>query len=617
MSEDRVLEGYRARFRARDAERQAEEARADRLGNLRLGLALVALVLVVLPFVTREGTPWWGLIPIALAFLVLGRIHDRLSDRLRRARAAADYHHQEIERLEERWRSLPDVGADVAPSEADPESRARAQLAVDLDLFGPASVFQLLSRARTQHGRRTLAAWLTEPADAETVAARQVAVRALADAVELREALAVAAAGEDGAPLSDDRLLEWAEHGEPMPGGAVWRVVGLAQPLLLIASVVWWAVSGLAGPLVILALVHIGVLIATRRGVEARVRRLASPDRALLRYAALIETIESAPLEAPAVRALQDSLRTDGVSASDRVRELTRLVEMLDARLNAMFGLTIGPILLWDLNLVLRAERWQQRVGGHLRGWFHAIGAFEALASLGAHAWARPGDADAELVDAHGVFEAEGLAHPLIDRRRVVGNDVRLEGPGSVLLLSGSNMSGKSTFLRSIGLAWVLARAGAPAPARRLRIGSMGLVTSIRVTDSLARGASHFYAELERIKDAIDAAEAADGKMLYLLDEMLHGTNSKERYIGAAGVIRHLSARSALGVVTTHDLALAEVEALLPPGRLVNAHFGDEVEDGRIHFDYTLRPGPVRSTNAIRLMRAVGIDIDLALEARP
>jgi DNA mismatch repair ATPase MutS len=216
------------------------------------------------------------------------------------------------------------------------------------------------------------------------------------------------------------------------------------------------------------------------------------------------------------------------------------------------------------------------------------------------------------LVEAEGRFSAVKLTHPLIDRSKAVGNDLTLGGPGSVLLLSGSNMSGKSTLLRSVGLAVVLAEAGGPVLAERLELSRFSLWTSVRVADSLAEGASHFYAELVRIKEVVDAARKEPRRILYLLDEMLHGTNSKERYVGAVLVIRWLSSQTSVGIVTTHDLALAAVSAELPAGTVTQRHFGDEVVGDQIRFDYHLREGPIQSTNALRLMRAVGIDIELS-----
>jgi hypothetical protein len=381
-----------------------------------------------------------------------------------------------------------------------------------------------------------------------------------------------------------------------------------------VAAIAYWAATSDFGPFLLAAIATGVVILGTRSFVAERTAHLAAPDRSLRRYAALLEAAETAAVSAPRLDALRARLRaTDGARpAHAELTQLLGLVTKLESSHNVFFALSVGPLLLWDLNVVLRAEAWRARVGPRLQGWFEALGELEALASLGAHAALRPSDGFAEPVDAPGVFEAEGLSHPLIDRGRVVANDVRLGGAGSVLLLSGSNMSGKSTLLRAIGLAVVLAGAGAPVAARRLRASRFRVETSIRVVDSLASGASHFYAELRRVRSIVEAGRADGAALLYLLDEMLHGTNSRERYVGAVSVMRFLARAGAVGVVTTHDLELARVADELPPGAVTNAHFGDDVEDARITFDYVLKPGPVRSTNALRLMRAMGIDIELS-----
>lgn len=603
---------YLKRHGARAAVRQAQERLFDRIGNARLAMAVVTVVLVLLPLTVRQSWPWWCLIPMGVAFLVLGRWHDKVSIRLRRARAAEAYYRGELDRLEERWRSLPEDGATLSPA-ADEEREASPEglLAVDLDLFGPASLYQLLCRAVTGHGRRTLARWLLEPADLPTILQRQAAVRETAAQLESREALAVAAGGDGQTPLRDGALLEWAEKVDPLPAAALLKLLGVLMPAATITTAIVYFAGGPGLPLGLAAIAHVLTIGLIRRPVESRAAKISTPDRTLSRYADLIEAIEGAGFESEALVAQVDRLRVEGASASDQIRAMRRLVDLLDARLNVFFSLSLGPLLLWDLNLVLRAERWQRTVGGQLRGWFEAIGEIEALASLGAFAYGRPDYVLPTMTDEAGMFAAKALAHPLIDRDVVAANDITLGGPGSVLLLSGSNMSGKSTFLRSVGIAVVLAQAGAPVPALALTMGTMTLVTSIRVTDSLARGTSHFYAELERIRHTLDAAKASGDKLLYLLDEMLHGTNSRERYIGAASVIRWLSEHRASGIVTTHDLALAKVAGELEAGRLVNKHFGDDVDADRITFDYALKDGPVKSTNALRLMRAVGIDIEL------
>ena len=604
---------------------RAADRSLDGLANFRLVLAFIGLGLLLMPLFTRSGTPWWGLIPLTVVFLALGKVQDRWQERRRVTAASVQYFEGGIDRLEERWRAGLDTGEDVGRA----CQKSPLHYADDLDLFGKASLFQLLSRAVTAEGRRTLAEWLTHPAEThQEVSARQEAVRVFAQNLDLRRrCFAAAAAGDEGAGgvLRDEALLKWAENKATVPFPRVLRLIGIILPITFLSAVVWsFVLGGSRDAFYLAALIQIGALLWTRRFTAERAAVLSTPERSLNRYARLIEVIETLPegkaqrldtlrerLSSARAAAGDGEVDTHERAASEELRSLERWVELLDARLNMFFALTLGPALMWELNIVLRTEDWRRRVGNELRGWLKVIGEVEALASIGAFAHERPDYVFAELADENGVFEAQGLAHPLIDRRRVVPNDLRLEGAGSVLVLSGSNMSGKSTLLRAVGLSLVLGGMGAPVAARGFRLSRFRLATSVRVVDSLAEGASHFYAELCRLKHVTDLAGGDGPPLLYLLDEVLHGTNSRERYLGAVSVVKWLSERGAIGVITTHDLNLARVAELLPEGRVRNAHFSDDVSGDGLQFDYQLRSGPIETTNALRMMRAIGIDVEI------
>jgi len=286
--------------------------------------------------------------------------------------------------------------------------------------------------------------------------------------------------------------------------------------------------------------------------------------------------------------------------------QLGRLINLLESRNNQLF-IPIAALLLWTTQVALAIEAWRRESGPAVARWLAAIGELEALGSLAGYAYEHPADPVPEIVEEGPWFEGEGLGHPLIPDVRCVRNDVLLGGPVRVLIVSGSNMSGKSTLLRTVGINAVLAMAGAPVRARRLRISPLALGATVRIQDSLQAGSSHFYAEITRLRVLLDLAHRPR-PLLFLLDEIFHGTNSHDRQIGAEAIVRSFIKRGAVGLVTTHDLALARMAESLAP-QVANVCFEDHLENGQLVFDYCMRPGVVRKSNALALMRAVGLEV--------
>ena len=264
-------------------------------------------------------------------------------------------------------------------------------------------------------------------------------------------------------------------------------------------------------------------------------------------------------------------------------------------------------------HLALAVERWRSRYGPRVQVWIETIAEFEALSSLAGYRYEHKDDPFPDIVtpegppDAAALFDGVGLGHPLLPRTTMVRNDVRLSGERRLLVVSGSNMSGKSTLLRTVGINAVMALAGAPVRARSLRLSPLAVGATLRIQDSLLEGRSRFYAEITRIRALADIA-AGPSPLLFLLDELFHGTNSHDRLVGAQGVLRSLLDRGALGLITTHDLALTAIGDELAP-RAVNVHFEDWFAAGDIRFDYRMKPGPVTRSNALALMHAVGLDV--------
>jgi hypothetical protein len=335
-------------------------------------------------------------------------------------------------------------------------------------------------------------------------------------------------------------------------------------------------------------------------GVIGAVER-REPALALL--AGLLAVLERQSFAAPRLIALRGALERDGVPASRQIERLRRLVALLDARRNQFFA-PFALLFLWSVHIAFAIERWRAESGREIVAWISAIGELEALLSLSSFAFEHPAFAMPEIIGGDALFDGDAVGHPLIPDDRRVPNDVRIGGELRLLIVSGSNMSGKSTLLRAIGVNTILALAGAPVCALRLRVSPMAVGASISLNDSLQEGASRFYAEILRIRDILRTPPP----LLFLLDEVLGGTNSHDRRIGAEAIIRSLVTRGAIGLATTHDLALAQIAEELAP-RGANVHFEDRVEDGRVTFDYHMRPGVVTKSNALELMRAVGIEV--------
>jgi hypothetical protein len=618
---------YVARLDARRAARDRLTEADARIAHARLATFAGAVLVAFLAW-RFEVSAWWLLAP-ALLFIWLARRHDQVI----RARDAAirgiSFYERGLARLEDRW-----VGT------GEPGDRFRDDdhvYANDLDLFGRGSLFELLSLARTRTGEETLARWLTSPADASEIRTRQEAVEELSAALDLREQLALAGA-DVRASVQTDRLLEWAESPMPPHRGLrlSTRILTAAVFIALLhlaITATWWA---------------LGIVTALQAVMFSRLRKqmhailsandpgqashfvadtLARRSSDLAVVADLLRHLEQQPFRCSRLEALRRSLAADGLPASRVIRQLQRLSEIHDSQANAAlvplvfflagyFEIALSAAALLQLvrpTVALAVGRWRTRHGADIRVWVEAVGQFEAFSSLSGYRYERHEDPFPEIVSTDraappiALFEGIQLGHPLLPRATMVRNDVRLVDGMQLLVVSGSNMSGKSTLLRTVGINAVLALAGAPVRAASLRLSSLAIGGTLRIQDSLQDGRSRFYAEITRIRSLADIA-AGPVPLLFLLDELFHGTNSHDRLQGATGVLHSLLNRGAVGLITTHDLALTSVADELSP-RAANVHFEDWFEKDDIRFDYRMKPGPVTRSNALALMRAVGLDV--------
>jgi hypothetical protein len=595
-------EPARVEYTRRLAERKERIEASDKRAVLFARLLAVAVVLWF-------GVSWrscdkgelsraWLWVPTGLVLAALVARSRALRARAEAERAARFYQ-RGLARIDGTWME------DEELDEGEPFRDDAHPYAADLDLFGKTSLFSMLSGARTPLGQTTLADWLKVPARTETVTARQEALRELAPKLDLREALAVLGTDIEE-EVQEGSLLAWAERPSgKIPRGArvttflLGLVGGAGVALLLLGHVLpgialLVAITWLSGP--------------ARKSVKDLGDGLAERSGELKVLSALAARLEQEQFQSPLLGELRRSLDAEGMPASKRIAQFARLVGWYESRRNLFYGVLAAPLLL-PTQFALAIHVWRSKFGVAVTKWLRAVGTMEALASLAAWHYEHPAFPFPTLVpDSEGpLLEGDELGHPLIPATRRVANDVRLGGGLRLLLISGSNMSGKSTYLRTIGVNVLLALAGAPVCARRLRLSHLDLGATLRVNDSLQGGQSRFFAEITRIKQIVALAKRSP-LTLGLLDEILAGTNSHDRLIGARGVVKELLEAGALAVVTTHDLALAKLAEELKPAA-ANVHFEDRIEDGKLIFDYRMREGVVTRTNALDLMRLVGLEV--------
>ena len=602
-------ETYRQRARTAHDRGEALAQKSHALSNWRMILFLAGSTLVVLSQTLLPGLALPLLIAgfaLANAFLVLMYRHARV----RRAEAwQAQLEHvsnQTGARLRRAWDELDEL--DVAPAIDHP-------YADDLDVFGHASLIGLLGAVGTRPGIQALRAWLMDPASPSEIRARQEAVAELTPMLDFRDSLTARGRMLGSVTVEElESLLAWAEEPVWLRDKKVVRILSWVLPFLTVSTITLHAM-GVVGYLWI---PPIAATLVLMRHVGTRMlgdfARLSSGDSGLRRYAEVVEEIAAQDFESPHLRGLRDGLTEGHEPAPGALRRLFRWIELSDLRLSDLH-FPMNLLTLWDIHVYAALDRWRERCGLDLRPWLDSLGDTDALSALAGLAHAHPGWTFPQVEEsAEPVLAAKGLGHPLLSTAKCVTNDVTVGPHDTFLLVTGSNMSGKSTLLRAIGLNTVLAGAGAPACASSLSMPPLELRTSMRIRDSIEEGVSYFMAELKRLKEVVDAAHAesrtAGSHLLYLLDEILLGTNTAERQIAARQVIRHLLDSGAIGAVTTHDLTLADAEDLkvrADPVFFTEA-VGEASDDAVLQFDYQLRPGIANSTNALKLMRLIGLD---------
>lgn len=479
----------------------------------------------------------------------------------------------------------------------------------DLDIFGEGSLFQYINRTNSDPGSDTLAAFFSDKATIATINDRQSGIKELRDnEPEWLKEFQTTGALHIFTNSSKERLLDWVQQKNQFITFKPWAWLRFLLPAISIGVTVLWAAG----------IVNVGVFLLTLFIMAVfswQINKYVAPIHRTLddiskQFSSLpksISMIESRAFTSPALTNLQSKLLANGVKASHEIGLVQKILERLDLRYNIVISFPLNLLLLWDLQQVLSLEKWKLRNQDRIHSWFDAYGQIEALVSLSIFSFNHQDYVFPTVSDDYFTIKGTNIGHPLITNSKRVDNPINIQGNGQLMLVTGSNMAGKSTYLRSIGVNCVLAFCGAPVCASEFQVSLVSLISSMRIVDDLQESTSTFYAELKKLKRIIDRVNNND-KLLILLDEILRGTNSMDRHSGSKALISQLIQKKSTAIVATHDLELAKLEMEYPDS-ILNFHFDVQVENEELFFDYKLKPGVCKSMNASILMKKIGIEM--------
>lgn len=580
--------------------------RTRRFGLVRLISFLVAVVSLIALF--GENPTWLQITFAALGVLsiIVFTVFVAASARMRRYHARAEQREglaqESLARMARRWSELPD---DPGPELPDSHLYAR-----DVDVVGPRSLFRWLNTTITQPGRSLLTEWLSQPATPAEIRRRQAAARLLAERPGVRHRILAEGRRVELKDIDFQPFEAWLA-GESLFKGRGWlRFVPFVLLPLIYALIAVWILPIDVVPvewawLILLGIVSLGVAQPLRKTSQ----RLQSVGNAMDALSAITALMPILPKGDPWLDETLAPLRDGETAPGPALERTSRILSLLQVNANPILGFLLNTLATWDLIMLGRLERFRLTLQPHFQSWLSSLAKLDAMLALAELRFNEPDFCEPEVDPRHQGLRLEAAAHPLLDPARRKANALVHEQPGRTILITGSNMSGKSTFLRTVGVTVVLAQAGAVVCARSCQLHPMTLAAGIRFQDSLDEGISYFYAEVRRMKAVLAHVESqAPGETLVLLDEIFKGTNTRERLIASRGVIGRLNGAGALSMVTTHDLDLVDM-ADRDPERVENAHFQEQIQAGEMTFDYTLREGPVTSSNALKLMELEGIHI--------
>jgi hypothetical protein len=571
-------------------------SRADQLLSTTRGILFVIFVFLFFYVLNANQSYLWMAIPaILFAFIMI--FHERVIHRKNLASRIASFYERGLARLENRW-----MGSGVLGEEFKDSTHPYSE---DLDLFGSGSLFELMCIARTRSGEQTLAAWLLNPAEPLLVRNRQSAVEDLRSRLDFREEI-----GTHGADIRTrmrpEALTSWSQRTATHFSTGLRISASISVILTLLALYGWAAWDWGWNPFVLMLVLQVLLMRHIASRVQDITHGAEGAHQELKVLAGILSRIEQESFHSEHLQKLQEQMKSHGILPSRQIHKMGTLLGLLDWQRNQLFA-PIAILLLWQAHLAFALESWRTKYGSKIPFWIQVVGEIESLNSFSAYAYEHPNDIFPEIVEETICYEGQELGHPLIPDAQCVRNSIQLNAQERLKIVSGSNMSGKSTFLRTIGINAVLALAGGVVRAKQLRLSPVSVGASIHILDSLQTGSSRFYSEITRLRQLMDLAQTKP-PLLFLLDEILHGTNSADRLVGAEAIVRGFLKQNAIGLLTTHDLALANIAEKLGAAA-ENIHFQDHIENGRIAFDYRVHEGIVQKSNAIELMRAVGLEV--------
>ena len=545
----------------------------------------------------------YALLAFALAmtaFLFIVAVDIKNSEKINHLNTLGGIVKNELSVLQHQF-SRNDAGDQLKPANHD--------YAHDLDIFGKASLYQYCNRTRSEQGNQLMSNWLLAPATNQQIKERQESVRELTQMTEWRIELEAFGIENNLLTSTEKRITTWLQEKNSFVNNTAWKMLQVILPTSAVTTLILH-ITGTLTAQWFYAFVFLFLLLslAISKKVMPQYHQLNKITREMATLSASTRHIEQASFKSSLLVSLKNEFGTGRDTASIAVKKLHAILDRLDIRLNPLVFLPLNTFLFWDLHQVLALEKWKQVHAQGIAKWFAALSQTEVLSSFGTLYFNNPGWVFPTLTDEDGIFISKDLGHPLITEGKRVVSSFTSTGLPRINLVTGSNMAGKSTFLRSVGVNVVLAMAGAPVCATEMKLSNLKIMSSMRVSDNLEESVSTFYAELKKLKLVIDAVNRKE-KVILLLDEILRGTNSGDRHTGSSALIRQLIHHHAMGLVATHDLELAKLDIEFPR-LLCNYHFDVQVANEELYFDYKLKEGVCRSMNASLLMRKIGIEID-------